>query len=219
MNVKQKKQRKGVRRVAIEVKIIDSAEKLMNLKPYYVDKLLWGTKEIPETYVYLGFVPGDGFYLKMVCEESNPLRTYENDQDPVYRDSAMEAFFQFETDREREQALYLNLEMNANGALLAAYGAGRTYRTYFSKDEMKTFGHRAEILDDRWSIEAKLPVELLEKVYGPLHLDDGSVFYCNFYKISETAEIEHYASCFPIKTEIPSFHLPEYFGEAVIVGE
>ena len=35
--------------------------------------------------------------LKMVCVEKDPLRTYIADQDPVYQDSAMEAFLQFES--------------------------------------------------------------------------------------------------------------------------
>ena len=70
-----------------------------------------GTKEIPATYGYMGFVPGDGFYIKMVCEEKDPLRAYENDLDPVYRDSAMEAFFMFESEKERSGlATYLNFE-------------------------------------------------------------------------------------------------------------
>ena len=63
----------------------------------------------------------------MVCEEKDPLRTYTEDFDPVYRDSAMEAFFQFIP----EQEVYLNFEVNANGALLAAYGPSRVYRSYF----------------------------------------------------------------------------------------
>ena len=46
-------------------------------------------------YGYIGFVPGEGLYIKLVCVEKNPLRIYKKDQDPVYKDSAMEAFFQF----------------------------------------------------------------------------------------------------------------------------
>ena len=104
----------------IEVPAISSAEELENVEPFRVEHLLWGTTQIPETYGYLGFVPSDGFYLKMVCKEKNPLRVYEKNQDPVYRDSAMEAFFQFDSERERNtNALYLNLEVNANGALRA----------------------------------------------------------------------------------------------------
>ena len=199
------------------VEVISSNKELENVRPFHVEHLLWGTKAIPRTYGYLGFVPDEGFYLKMVCEESEPLRTYENFLDPVYRDSAMEAFLQFEPQRGgRETAVYLNFEANANGALLAAYGSGRTYRTYFSKEELDLFGCTAAIEEDHWSFSIFIPIQVLENVYGSLNLGIGSRFTCNFYKISESKAIEHYASCFPIRSEIPSFHMPEYFGEARI---
>jgi glucosamine-6-phosphate deaminase len=201
------------------VEVIGSKKELENVRPFHIGHLLWGTRSIPKTYGYLGFVPDEGFCLKMVCEEKEPLRTYENFLDPVYRDSAMEAFFQFEPERGgRESSIYLNFEVNANGALLAAYGSGRTYRTYFSKEELDAFGCTAKVEEKRWSFSLCIPLRILEDVYGPLKLGRGSRFTCNFYKISESKQIEHYASCFPIRSEIPSFHVPEYFGEAWIGG-
>lgn len=199
------------------VEVIESKKELETVEPFYVEQLLWGTKSIPKTYGYLGFVPEDGFYLKMVCEEKEPLRTYENVLDPVFRDSAMEAFFQFENEeRMRGFEVYLNFEVNANGALLAAYGSGRTYRTFFTKDELEAFECNAVVEEESWNFQLHIPLKILDEVYGPLNLGRGSRFTCNFYKISEAKEIEHYASCFPIRSEIPSFHMPEYFGEAVI---
>ena len=102
-------------------------------------------------------------------------------------------------------------------ALLAAYGKDRTYRTCFTKEELKGFACEAQILEDRWTIRFRIGIDILEKIYGPLHLQAGSTFTCNFYKISEAKEIEHYASYSPIKTTIPSFHLPEFFAMAEIV--
>lgn len=196
------------------IKVINSKDELEALEPFRVEYLLWGTKRIPKTYGYLGFVRDEGFYLKMVCEEKEPLRTYENVLDPVYRDSAMEAFFQFEHENGgRRITPYLNFEVNANGALLAGYGSGRTYRTYFSKEQLPAFECEAVIEEERWSFQMRIPLEILEGVYGGLELKEGSRFSCNFYKISETKEIEHYASCFPIWSKIPSFHMPEYFGD------
>lgn len=205
---------------AVKVEIINNANELESLEPFEVSCLLWGTEKIPKTYGYLGFVPGDGFYLKMICVEKDPLRTFEKDQDPVYRDSAMEAFFMFEPAQHKEreeQNIYINLEVNANGAMLAAYGSQRVYRTYFTEEERSRLQCRAVMEDDRWSVSLKLPVSLLEKLYGPVDLKAGSTFSCNFYKISETKEIEHYASYSPIMTDTPSFHLPEYFAQAEIV--
>ena len=199
------------------VKVIESKRELKEVEPVYVEQLLWGTEAIPKTYGYLGFVLQEGFYLKMVCEEEDPLRTYENVLDPVYRDSAMEAFFQFEPEKGGcGSAIYLNFEVNANGALLAEYGSGRAGRTYFSKEALEEFGCSAAVEEDRWSFELHIPLWILDEVYGPLNMGKGSRFTCNFYKISESKEIEHYAACFPIRSEIPSFHMPEYFGEAVI---
>lgn len=202
----------------IEVNCIDSVEKLTELPPFKIAHLLWGTTEIPNTYGYIGFVPEDGFYVKMICEERNPLRMYTKDNQPVYRDSAVEEFFLFESNRERlGRATYLNFEMNANGALLASYGKERTYRSYFTKEEIDSFACVAEIEEGHWSVSFRLPIATLESIYGPLNLGEGSYFTCNFYKISEAKEIEHYASFAPIKSLIPSFHLREFFAEAKIV--
>lgn len=51
---------------SIKVETIRSREELEEVTPFQVDNLLWGTKKIPKTYGYLGFVPNDGFYLKMI---------------------------------------------------------------------------------------------------------------------------------------------------------
>ncbi len=200
----------------MKVEIIKSEAELESVTPFHVDKLLWGTRGIPETYGYIGFVPGDAFYLKMVCRESEPLRTYTHDMEPVYRDSAMEAFFQFEAGINRLQAIYLNFESNSGGALLAGYGKERVYRSYFSKEICQQFRSTAKIEKDYWTWNIRIPVSVLEDIYGPLHLKEGSTFTCNFYKISEAREIEHYASYAPILSETPSFHLTEFFETAVI---
>ena len=98
----------------MDVEILGNSQELEHVEPFRVETLLWGTKKIPETYGYLGYVPEDGFYLKMVCREKDPLRTYIADQDPVYQDSAMEAFFLFDSVKEREGLpLYVNFEVNA----------------------------------------------------------------------------------------------------------
>lgn len=202
----------------VDVEILQSGRELESVAPFRVETLLWGTKKIPETYGYLGYVPGDGFYLKMVCQEPEPLRKHTADLDPVYQDSAMEAFFLFDSEKEGEGLpVYVNFEANANGALLAAYGEERVHRSYFLKEEMKAFACKAQINPDSWNITLKIPQKILEKIYGPLRLEEGSVFYCNFYKISETAACEHYASYSPVLARTPNFHLPEFFASAKLV--
>ncbi len=132
-------------------------------------------------------MPSDGFYLKMVCREKNPLRVYEKNQDPVYRDSAMEAFFQFDSERERNtNALYLNLEVNANGALRRNMEKSVSIGRILRRRRWKKFDCKTTIDEESWSMKLHLPIAILEKIYGPLHLDVGSNFWCNFYKISRS---------------------------------
>lgn len=199
----------------MEVKVIEKGEQLEQLTPFHVDNLLWGTEKSPKTYGYIGFVEGDGFYLKMICEENNPLRNYTKDRDPVCNDSAMEAFFLIPTENEKQ--IYVNFEVNANGAMLAQYGEGRANREFLDDSMYEAIPRCARIEEDFWTVELKISLELLEKIYGPVHLEKGSVFYCNFYKISETKEIEHYAAYHPVGTETPDFHRPDYFEEAIII--
>ena len=71
--------------------------------------------------------------------------------------------------------------------------------------------------EEKWSVSLRVPITALEEVYGSLSLGVGSTFSCNFYKLSETAAVEHYAAYALIPTKIPSFHMPEYFAEAEIV--
>ena len=68
-----------------------------------------------------------------------------------------------------------------------------------------------------WTATVLFPINFLEETCNSGKLDVGSKFYCNFYKISETPEIEHYGSFAPIGTETPNFHVPVYFAKAIIV--
>lgn len=199
----------------MRVKIMKDKKALENQECFEVNNLLWETKQIPHTYGYLGFVPSDGFYLKMICEEKEPLRTYTKFGDPVYQDSAMEAFFMFHNKKENAVP-YFNFEMNANGALLTEIGTGRTGRKKLSEETGKLLKCEAEIEEKQWSVSLHIPLSVIEQFCGTTDIKEGYQFTCNFYKISETKETEHYASCFPIDSETPNFHMPEFFGTAII---
>ena len=197
----------------MRVGIIKNRKELENLECFEVGNLLWGTKEIPRTYGYLGFVLDDGFYLKMICEERNPLCVYKDYGDPVYKDSAMEAFFKFQS---KKVEGYFNFEMNANGALLTEFGTGRSGRKKLDQEVGKLLECQADIKKDYWSVSLHIPLAVLERYYGEISIDENYQFTCNFYKISETKEMEHYASCFVIESKIPNFHMPECFGTAIV---
>jgi hypothetical protein len=108
--------------------------------------------------------------------------------------------------------------MNANGAILAGYGKNKTERTPFEADMLQKLNCKAEVEEEQWNVSLMVPIEILECIYGELYLKEGTKFNCNFYKICETKENEHYASYEYVKSKNPNFHLPEYFAEAVITA-
>lgn len=193
---------------------IKETAQLISCPQFSIDQFNWGGDYRPVSRGRLGFLASRGFLLEMECEESNPCRVYTVDGDPVYLDSAMEAFFCFRPSE--KNPCYLNFEMNANGAMLACCGTDRQHRIPFSPEIRSGLVCRAYTAENCWKIRLMIPLSLLESVYPGLVLQAGSTFTCNFYKIKESEGLTHFASFAPIPTKEPNFHLPEYFAKARI---
>lgn len=191
-------------------------ESLSSCPVFHVDCFNWGGSYRPETSGRLGFLPGTGFLLEMVCRETDPCRIYRQDNDPVYLDSAMEAFFCFAP--EEPEPLYLNFEMNANGAMLACYGRNRENRSPFPDEIRHGLLCQAQVDARSWRIRLTLPLALIGALYPDTALEESGSFTCNFYKIKESEGLTHFASFAPIQAPAPDFHLPEYFARARICG-
>jgi hypothetical protein len=174
---------------------------------------MWNSKRRPAVSGKMGYIPGEGFYVRMICEEENPLTTYTNYMDPVCNDSAMEVFLAFPEEGESlsNNVMYLNFEANSNGALYAAYGKGRKGRSPMPEEYLPLCDMQAEVKSESWSLSFLIPEAYLKKECGVKELNENTEMYCNFYKISETPEIEHYGSFHLIENPTPNFHLPLYF--------
>lgn len=200
-----------------QVLSIKEPGQLASCPQFFIDRFNWGGDYRPVSAGRLGFLPSKGFLLEMNCEEADPCRRYTREDDPVYLDSAMEAFFCFRPDTEKP--CYLNFEMNANGAMLACYGTDRQHRIPFPPKVRKGLSCQAACEEHCWRVTLFIPLSLLETVYPGLSLQTGSVFTCNFYKLKESEGLTHFASFSPIPTAEPNFHLPEYFARARIVQQ
>lgn len=104
---------------------------------FAINQYLWNSLQTPKAYGRAGYIDGQGIYVEMTCEECDPKRLCNKDKELVYKDSALEAFFAFpEGDMSIEkQCIYINFEMNANGALYAEKGYTRENRTLISEDD------------------------------------------------------------------------------------
>lgn len=171
----------------------------------------------PQTAAQLVFIPDSGFVLKMTCRESDPKAVYHAYMDPVYTDSCLEFFARYVNGDDR----YINMEMNANGALLSAIGASREGRVPVA-DITGGSVPRVKPLEtgsaDTWGVIGYIPLDFLKAAYGAdvSVIKSGYTFYGNFYKCGDDTQVPHYGMWNPVDLPKPDFHRPEFFGTLVI---
>lgn len=200
------------------VKRINSKKEIEQCEMFSIRHYMWESKQEPKTYGWMGYVEGEGLFVKMVCEETNPYRNYTQHKEPVYKDSAMEVFLAFLENGEvlSNNCMYTNFEINSNGAMLAMYGVGRENRRFISDEQYEQSMVEATIEENKWYVEVLFPEPYLREICDFENIKKGTDFYCNFYKIAETGNSIHYGSYSPIDSEVPNFHLPICFAKAVI---
>ncbi len=211
-----------------EIKTIHSENDILSCNKFEMSHFNWNTDYKPYSYGYVGLLENKGFLIRLCCEEDNPLCTYTEPNSMVYKDSAMEAFFQINPE---QNSGYINLELNSAGVLRAQFGESRDERIFFTDEQMKQcetqYGketlsaHNQSHSENMWWVQILLPFSVIDDFYGEgsaAKLAEGSTLRCNFFKLSETPEVEHYASYAPIDYPTPNFHMPEFFAEAVVRG-
>lgn len=194
---------------------IEHQEQFADCPEFSIDHFNWVQGYYPLSFGRLAYLKNQGFLLNLRCLETNPVRTFTSNNDPVYQDSALEAFINFYPDL--PSAGYINFEINANGAVLSQYGTGRKNRTSLTSLGITIPKCTPHIDESSWSVEIRIPLTLIHTVYSALDLPHGfDRITCNFFKIKESVPKEHYASYSPISSETPDFHLPEFFASCKV---
>ena len=150
----------------------------------------------------------NAFIVKFTVEE--PVDCYraavQEDNGRSWEDSCVEIFLQ----NPANPAEYFNFETTSRGFVLAARGTGRENRQTLPLDaiaKISRTGTAPSIQDDSvfWSMSIEIPADLfgIKKFEAPLR--------GNLYKCADLANTPHYLSAFPIETEKPDFHRPEFF--------
>ncbi|WMJ86606.1 carbohydrate-binding family 9-like protein [Anaerocolumna sp. MB42-C2] len=200
-----------------EIHTIREKSGLADCPFFYVDKYNWGGEYRPVTYGKMAYMKEKGFIIQMTCEEKDPLRIYHKNEDPVFLDSAMEAFIEFAPDTKK--GTYVNIEMNGNGAMLNRYGQvppGRKAYTEFT-DAICTC--EAFINENSWTVEANIPLQYIKDLFNKDTFKPGDIIRCNFYKLcASDIKTQHYGSYTVINNPSWNFHMPEYFADAVILN-
>ncbi len=132
---------------------------------------------------------------------------HTQDNAPCYEDSCVEIFLLTPSGE------YFNFEFNSIGHCLAAKGKNRENRTLLSNEVLQNIFRKTSISPTNstysWELEAKIP-------YSLLGLTKNDSLKGNLYKCADKSKTPHYLSLFPIDTEKPDFHRPEFFKPLLI---
>lgn len=165
-----------------------------------------------EHYLYGIFQVWDK-YVKSVVEDING---------PVYTDSCVEFFF---SPDENNPLYYFNLEINCGGVALMQFSTEphKKFKYLLPSDiEKIEIAHSLpkivfpEIQDEVvWTIEFKMPLEMLS-VYSEISKPKpGVIWKGNFYKTATLTSNPHYITWSFVDRPKPDFHLPQFFGSLI----
>lgn len=196
------------------------------------DKSQWTNTEHALINNYMGEVPGfrpytefklaydtDNIYVIFRVKDRYVLCENKNINDPVWKDSCVEFFFAPDTNKPDR---YFNLEINCAGTPLMHYNS--LPREQFVELDIEDIG-KIKIAHSMpgivypeltsqvtWTVEYKIPFEILEKYSKVARPEKGVMWRANFYKIAVNTSNPHYITWSPVMNDIPDFHLPEFFG-------
>ena len=159
----------------------------------------------PEARAYAA-IHADGFSVLLCAKEPRVHAETRQFGGPVYQDSCLEFFLQPFVDDGR----YINLECNAQDAMLIGLGRGREDRR--GPDRMPGELHLTASLHDGawWAVAYELPFSFLEAMFSRPFTASGEM-RGNFYKCEERTS-PHFGCWNPIRAPRPDFHRPECFG-------
>ncbi len=167
-------------------------------------KLLYDDKNI-----YVIFRVEDQ-YVRAVARETHG---------PVWEDSCVEFFFTPDGNVENG---YFNLEANCGGTILFHCKNNSNQKDEFVKisdcEQMKIAHSLPKIVDPEitdpitWTLEYRLPFEVIEKYWPITKPVPGNIWRANFYKCADKTSHPHWLTWSVVDFPKPKFHLPEFFG-------
>ena len=187
---------------------------LEDAKKIIINKPQWGFVEyLPEVFAKISY-DDTGFNVMFTVMEENPKREMKNHFESVHKDSCVELFLNFSP---KTSEMYMNFEVNANGAMNVAFRKDRHSKTLLKLEEVESFGIVSKINDNSWTVSYNIGYEFLKSYYPDFDINSCEYIIGNVYKCGDETPIEHYIALFDVNCEKPDFHRPEYFGKFEIV--
>lgn len=175
----------------------------------YIDQYPWKNRQrpyAPTSQVRLLYNE-NALFVRFDIWEKNIRATYTQDNDPVCRDSCVEFFF---CPKEAD-ARYLSFEINPLGTLLIGLSTSGKDILYLT-DNREQFQIQTVRETDFWQAAYRIPFAFIRKYFA----DVSCTMHGNFMKCADCSETPHHGCWNLIGTEIPMFHMPQFFGEVFL---
>lgn len=199
------------------LKRISSKEEWENASEIAILNYPWDVQNYkPSTLVKIGYT-NLGIVIGFKVKEKKLSIQYMKFNEPVYKDSCVEAFINFDP---KNSENYINFEMNAIGTLLAQIGPDGAQRRFLDEEDFENIKIKTNVTSENyqdfndfkeWSIEYLIPYILIKKYYPNFNIENIEYIACNFYKCGDNTFIKHYGTLFNVEYHKPSFHRPEFF--------
>ncbi len=186
----------------------------LEIAPLKIDTVNWDEYPyLPDVSVQIAWNKNELFLQYEVSEQSVKAEITKSNGS-VWTDSCVEFFLSPEGNDE-----YYNLEINCIGTILLGYRKKGETAIHASNEQISTIRRISTLGNSSfpelkegadWKIILAIPWEAFFK--HQLEATSGMKMRGNFYKCGDGLTVPHFVSWTKIKTEKPSFHVPEFFG-------
>ena len=171
---------------------------------------VWSPTPPPFVTMQALWQPGKALSFRLESE-APPSRAENREADsPVWQDDCLECFFTL------DGLNYVNMEANANGALLSAVGPDRSCRTPLAHMALPRPTVRCKPRSGGWEAVFSVSAETLRQLFGK-ELAAGLCVRANFYACGDLTPRPYYAAWSRVDTPTPDFHRPDFFGSLVLL--
>ncbi len=112
---------------------------------------------------------------------------------------------------------YYNFEFNCAGTCLLGFGKSRNKRHQLPEELIGRIRHQSSLMppagaeaDISWELTVEIPFDVFN--YHQITSLNGKKVRANVYKCGDDLPEPHFLAWNNIKTEVPDFHRPEFFG-------
>ena len=160
-------------------------------------------------------------FIHFKVEEDFVAAKADKNNGEVWKDSCVELFISFDDNG------YYNIETNCIGKILMSHREGRKINVKYAGEEIIHSIKRITSLGTDpipcrknfhpWELTLEIPAKAFFK--HNMSTLGGVSAKCNIYKCGDDLPSPHFISLFPIDTEKPDFHRPEFFQQIFFLPE